>query len=91
MTIVSRPRQIRIELDPDKGFPVSIRLESSRYAEESGEVQELRPHVDPLEPGSEQAKAVLGDVLASATEALAVYQAEVQRLGLLLRAHGIQF
>ena len=91
MPIVKKPRQIRIDLDPDQGFPVSLALESTCYVEDDGEAHELRPHVDPLEPGSEQAKTVLGDVLASATEALAVYQAEVQRLGLLLRAHGIQF
>ena len=48
-------------------------------------------HVDTLAPDSDLAKAVLGAEASAATAALLTYQAEVQRLGMLLRAHGIQF
>ena len=92
MPIISKPRQIRIDLDTDQGFPVSFQVESIRYVEEDGvKVADLQAHVDPLAPDSDLAKAVLGAEASAATAALLTYQAEVQRLGMLLRAHGIQF
>lgn len=88
MTIVSKPRQIRIDLDPDQGFPVSVLIESTRYVEEGGErIADLAPHVESLAPDSAQALAVLGEVASAATAALLPYQSEVQRLaGELLAA-----
>ena len=90
--IVSKPRQIRIDLDPDQGFPVSLHVESIRYVEEDGaKVADLPVHVESLAPDSEMAKSVLGTEASASAKALFAYQAEVQRLGMLLRAHGIQF
>ena len=92
MPIISKPRQIRIDLDPDQGFPVCLFLESVRYVEEDGvKVADLPVHVESLAPDSELAKSVLGAEASAATTALFTYQADVQRLGMLLRAHGIQF
>lgn len=92
MAIISKPREIRIGLDPDKGFPVSFQAESIRYVEEDGvKVADLPTHVDQLAPDSDLAKAAIGAEASAATAALFTYQAEVQRLGMLLRAHGIQF
>ena len=92
MPIVTKPRQIRIDLDPDAGFPSAMFLESTVYAEEGGaRIADLPAHVDTLAPDSDLAKAVLGAEASAATAALFTYQAEVQRLGMLLRAHGIQF
>lgn len=81
MPIVSRPRQIRINLDPDQGFPVALRIESTRHIEENGEkIADLPAHIESLAPDSPQALAVLGEVASAATAALLPYQAEVQRL-----------
>ena len=81
MPIVTKPRQIRIDLDPDQGFPVGLFIESSRYVEEDGvKVADLPAHVDTLAPDSDLAKAVLGAEASAATAALLTYQAEVQRL-----------
>ena len=92
MPIVTKPRQIRIDLDPDAGFPSAMFLESTVYVEEGGvKIADLPAHVDTLAPDSDLAKAVLGAEASAATTALLTYQAEVQRLGMLLRAHGIQF
>ena len=92
MPIVSKPRQIRIDLDPDQGFPVCLFLESVRYVEEGGvKVADLPAHVESIAPDSDMAKAAIGAEATAATTALLTYQAEVQRLGMLLRAHGIQF
>ena len=56
MSIISRPREIRIGLDPDQGFPVSFQVESIRYVEEDGvKVADLPAHVDPLAPDSDLA------------------------------------
>ena len=80
--IVSKPRQIRIDLDPDKGFPVSLSVESTRYVEEGGvKVADLPAHVESFDPASKQAKDVLGAATAKAIENLALYQGETQRLG----------
>ena len=90
--IVIKPRHIGIDLDPDQGFPVCLFLESVRYVEEGGvKVADLPVHVESLAPDSELAKSVLGEEAAAATSAIMTYQSEVQRLGMLLRAHGIQF
>ena len=81
MPIISKPRQIRIDLDPDQGFPVAVSMESTRYVEEGGvKVADLPAHVDSLAPDSDLAKAVIGAEASAATTALLTYQAEVQRL-----------
>lgn len=81
MPIISKPREIRIGLDPDQGFPVSLQVESIRYVEENGaKVADLPAHVDSLAPDSDLAKAAIGAEASAATTALLTYQAEVQRL-----------
>jgi hypothetical protein len=81
MPIISKPRQIRIDLDPDKGFPVAVFVESTRYVEEGGiRVADLPTHVETIAPDSPQAVAVFGDLASAATAALLRYQEEVQRL-----------
>ena len=81
MPIVSKPRRIITDLDPDQGFPVGISVEFTRHIEEGGErIADLAPHVESLAPDSPQALAVLGEVASAATAALLPYQAEVQRL-----------
>ena len=81
MQIISKPRQIRIDLDPDQGFPVCLFLESVRYVEEDGvKVADLPTHIESLAPDSPQAVAVIGEMAAAATAALVTYQEEVQRL-----------
>lgn len=81
MPIISRPRQIRIDLDPDQGFPVSVFVESIRYVEEDGEkIADLPAHIETLAPDSDQAKTILGETVSSAIAALIPYQEEVQRL-----------
>lgn len=85
MAIISKPRQIRIDLDPDQGFPVAVFVESTRYVDEGGaNVADLPPHIESLAPDSPQAVAVIGDMASAATAALVTYQAEVQRLAGLL-------
>jgi hypothetical protein len=85
MPIISKPRQIRIDLDPDQGFPVGVSVESTRYVEEGGvNVTDLPPHIESLAPDSPQAVAVIGEMAAAATAALVTYQEEVQRLAGLL-------
>ena len=79
--IVSKPRQIRIDLDPDQGFPVTVFVESTRYVEEGGEkIADLPVHIESLAPDSPQAVAVIGGMASAATAALVTYQEEVQRL-----------
>lgn len=81
MPIISKPRQIRIDLDPDQGFPVGVSVESTRYVEEGGvKVADLPPHIESLTPDSPQAVAVFGEMASAATAALLRYQEEVQRL-----------
>ena len=81
MPIVSKPREIRIPLDPDQGFPVAVFIESTRHVDEGGvKVADLPAHVESLAPDSELAKSVLGAEASAATTALFTYQAEVQRL-----------
>lgn len=81
MPLVSKPREIRIDLDPDQGFPVGLSIESTRYVEEGGaKVADLPPHIESLPADSPQAAAVLGEMASAATAALVTYQQEVQRL-----------
>ena len=85
MPIIQRPRQIRIDLDPDQGFPVAVFVESTRYVEENGvKVADLPAHVESFAPDSPQAVALIGEMAAAATAALVTYQQEVQRLAGLL-------
>lgn len=82
MNTVTKHRQIRIDLDPDQGFPVRLSIESTRYVEENGvNVADLPVHVESFDPASKQAKDVLGAATAKAIENLAFYQDETQRLG----------
>lgn len=81
MPIISKPRQIRIDLDPDQGFPVGLSVESSRHITENGEkIADLPAHIETLAPDSPQAVAVIGEMASAATAALLRYQEEVQRL-----------
>lgn len=79
--IISKPRQIRIDLDPDQGFPVAVSLESIRCVEEDGaKVADLPPHVETVAADSEQVAEIMGSTASAATAALVVYQQEAQRL-----------
>ena len=79
--IVTKPREIRITLDQDQGFPVGLYLESTRYVEENGvKVADLPVHVESFDPTSKHAKDILSAATAKAIENLALYQGEVQRL-----------
>ena len=85
--IVSKPRQIRIDLDPDQGLPVGLSLESTRYVEEDGvNVADLPVRVESFDPTSKQAKDILGAATAKAIENLALYQGETRRLAKELKA-----
>ena len=87
MPIVKRPREIRIPLDPDQGFPVGLSIESTCYVEENGvKVADLPVHVESFDPTSKQAKDILGAATAKAIENLALYQGETQRLAKELKA-----
>ena len=87
MQIISKPRQIRIDLDPDQGFPVCLFLESVRYVEEDGvNVADLPVRVESFDPTSKQATDILGAATAKAIENLALYQGETQRLAKELKA-----
>lgn len=87
MPIISKPRQIRIDLDSDQGFPVAVFVESTRYVEENGvKVADLPAHVESFDPASKQAKDALGAATAKAIESLALYQGETQRLAKELKA-----
>ena len=82
MPVISKPRRIVVELDPDAGFPVSLSVESIRFVEEDGEkIADLAAHIESFDPASAQAKAILGAATAKAIAALATYQGETQRLG----------
>lgn len=87
MPIVSKPRQICIDLDPDRGYPVSVTLESLRVfvGESEGELP-AGVHRETFDPSSDHAKAVFGEACAAAVAALLPYQREVQRLASELAA-----
>lgn len=81
MPIVSKPRRIIIDLDPDRGFPVGLSIESTRYIEEGGiKIADLPAHIETLASDSPQALVAMGDLASAATAALLPYQSEVQRL-----------
>lgn len=87
MPIVSKPREIRVQLDPDAGFPVSMTVESTRFILEDGSrVAGMPPHIEVLPPDSPEATAVIGDVASASAAALFLYQSEVQRLAHELEA-----
>ncbi len=87
MPLVSKPREIRVQLDPNEGFPVAVLIESTRYVEEGGaNVADLPPHIESLPADSPQAAAVIGEMASAATAALVTYQQEVQRLAGQLEA-----
>ena len=82
MPVISKPRRIVVELDPDAGFPVSLSVESICFVEEGGvKIADLPAHVESFDPTSKQAKDILGAATAKAIAALATYQGETQRLG----------
>ncbi len=89
MPIVSKPRRIITDLDPDQGFPVALSIESTRHIEEGdARIADLPTHIESLAPDSPQAIAALGEVASAATTALLPYQSEVQRLaGEIARAN----
>ena len=81
MPIISKPRQIRIDLDPDQGFAVNFAVEHTRSVEENGEkVADLGPHVEAVAPDAPLVAASIADLNAANAIALLAYQAEVQRL-----------
>ena len=87
MQIFNIPRRITIDLDPDKGFPVGLYLESTCYVEENGvNVADLPVRVESFDPTSKQATDILGAATAKAIENLALYQGETQRLAKELKA-----
>ena len=81
MAIVSKPRQIRIDLDPDQGFAVGVSIEQTRYVEEAGaKIADLGPRIDAIPPDAPMVAAAIADLNAANAVALLTYQAEVQRL-----------
>lgn len=87
MPIISKPRQIRIDLDPDQGFSVNFAVEHIRSVEEGGQkIADLGPHVESVVPDSTVVASVIADLNAANAVALLIYQAEVQRLAEELEA-----
>ena len=81
MPITSKPRQIRIALDPDQGFAVGFFIEQTRSVEENGQkIADLRPHIEAVAPDAPMVAAAIADLNAANAIALLTYQAEVQRL-----------
>ena len=81
MPIVSKPRQIRIDLDPDQGFAVGFAVESTQTVEENGQkIADLGPHIEAVAPDAPMVAAAIADLNAANAVALLTYQAEVQRL-----------
>ena len=81
MPIVSKPRQIRIDLDPDTGFAVGFSVEQTRSVEENGQkITDLGPHIEAVAPDAPLVAAALADLNAANAIALLTYQGEVQRL-----------
>ena len=81
MPIMSRPRQIRIDLDPDKGFVVGFQVESLRSLEENGQkIADLGPHIESVAPDAPVVASAIADLNAANAAALLTYQAEAQRL-----------
>ena len=81
MPIISKLRQIRIDLDPDKGFAVGFSVESIRSVEENSQkIADLGPHIESVAPDAPMVVAAIADLNAANAVALLTYQAEVQRL-----------
>ncbi len=81
MPIVSKPRQIRIDLDPDQGFAVGFSVEQTQSVEEAGaKIADLGPHIEAVSPDAALVASVLADLNAANAIALLGYQVEVQRL-----------
>lgn len=81
MPITQKPRQIRIDLDPDRGFAVGFAVEYTRSVEENGQkIADLGPHVEAVAPDAPMVAAAIADLNAANAIALLSYQAEVQRL-----------
>lgn len=81
MPIISNPRQIRIDLDPDLGFAVGFSIESARRVDENGvTLSDLGPHIEAVQADHPLVAATLADLNAANATALLTYQAEVQRL-----------
>lgn len=87
MPTVLKPRQIRIDLDPDQGFAVGFAVESASSVEENGQkIADLGPHVEAVAPDAPLVASVIADLNAANAVALLTYQAEVQRLASELAA-----
>ena len=81
MPIVSKPRQIRIDVDPDQGFSVNFAVEQTRSVEENGQkIADLGPHIEAVAPDAPMVAVAIADLNAANAIALLTYQAEVQRL-----------
>jgi hypothetical protein len=81
MPIVSKPRQIRIDLDPDQGFSVGFSVEHAQSVDENGQkIADLGPHIESVAPDSPMVAQAIADLNAANALALLTYQQEVQRL-----------
>lgn len=83
MPIASKPRQLRIDLDPDQGFIVGISCEYTRHIEDDAgqKVADLPAHVEAVDPSHPLVTSSLADLNTANAAALLTYQAEVQRIG----------
>jgi hypothetical protein len=85
MPTTLKPRQIRIDLDPDQGFAVGFAVESTQSVEENGQkIADLGPHIEAVAPDAPLVATALADLNAANAIALLAYQAEVQRLAVEL-------
>ena len=81
MPIILKPRQLRIDLDPDQGFAVGFAVESASSVEDNGQkIADLGPHIEAVAPDAPMVAAAIADLNAANAVALLTYQAEVQRL-----------
>lgn len=81
MTTIVKPREIRITLDPDKGFPTCVFLHYLKYIEdENGDRFDLPPHIENLPADAPMVVAAIGEMASAAMAELLHYQEEVQRL-----------
>lgn len=81
MPIISKPREIRITLDPDQGFSVGFSVVNTQHIEEAGQkIAEIGPHTEAIAPDSSLVAGAIQGLNAANAIALMTYQAEVQRL-----------
>lgn len=81
MPIISKPRQIRIDLDPDQGFAVNFAVEHTLSIEEGGQkIADLGLHILAVAPDAPPVASAIADLNTANAVALLTYQAEVQRL-----------